>query len=658
MRKTRMKNFFKSAVACMLALMTFFVTACRKEKEDESIGVGSSLLSLDTLHGGTFEETDEYIIKDSTTDYAIIVSENASVKEEKAAAIIQTYTLEATGCVVPIYKDSALTWNENIKTISIGKTSLSEAANVSYDYDKQSASGFQIKTIGKSIFLVGGVRGVLYSAYELLWYWFHFDYYAAQCYSIDTNVTQLKLHNFNVTEIPDFEDRVSMLLASIREGHDPMLEDALRLTDDTVTGYVKSIHNTLNYVPWSEYGENGTIEQHPEWFMDKFWAEAGVPYQLCFSSSALEDDGFVPIVVERIKETVLSLNDPTKIISFVHEDHSFSCDCENCVALEQKYGTASAAYILVLNKIAKAIGEWSQETLGYTVKVAGMGYSCFHLPPVKWNANEGKYEPVDEKLKFEPNLCMIFAPLTANFGLSFDEPANKEFFDKLEGWAALSDNLLMWTYPSQYGNYFAFYDTFEAMQKNYQLFYKNNVNYVLPLGNWDDYNASGFFILKAYLESKLLWDCQANVDELIDRFFNNYFEEAATPMRKIFDSLMSRTEYMRATVSSSVTNLSKEMYLKMYPLSYVNTLMNSIDTAYACIDGLKVSQPNRYKKIYNRITSESLSFRYWQIYLHSSSYTDKQIIEMKANFFADCETVGIVKIGEGWKISDLQIEWG
>ncbi len=80
--------------------------------------------------------------------------------------------------------------------------------------------------------------------------------------------------------------------------------------------------------------------------------------------------------------------------------------------------------------------------------------------------------------------------------------------------------------------------------------------------------------------------------------------------------------------------------------------MSLIEQALQSIEPLKESNPEQYAKLHDRITIESIQFRYILIELYSSKYSATELLEMKQDFKADYNRLGFTPNNTLW------IKWG
>ncbi len=658
-----MKKFQKilSLILCgVLAGGTVLSASCGSKDGGKNKGENPNRTELTvegTVHGGKVVQTSDYIVKDGKTDYKVVVSDTATPEELKAYGVLVAFFYEATGINLQSVKDTEMEWSENSKIISIGETDFAKQANVSYEYQETDPDGFAIKTVGKSVFLLGEFHGIRYAAYELLKYWLNFEYYYEYCYSLDKDVTELKFYEMDVTEVPDIAYRSGYVLGISGTSTDVYFQHGIRITGTApMFGYGKKMHNSLLYVPYEEYGKD-----HPEWFMDKIDMQTSKPYQLCYSKG----DEYLDIAFEHLKEVVLA--SPTyDLFTFQIEDNGQWCECADCTAAEAKYGANSGVYVLFLNKLAKKMGEWVEaekidrnaDGKNDPLELIGMAYHETEASPTVYNEETGKYEATSDEMYFEPNLNMWYAPHNCEYMIAFDEEGNENEKKNLASWGMLSNKLYMWTYnQAAFAYYWMFYDNFGSMQRNYQLLVQHDTYSITDQGQWNNTTSTGFNTLRLYLASELMWNCQMDYAAATDNFFKNYFGPAAEPMRTIFDSLRSRYTILRKQKVISFQTV-KWTDPKIYPEGFVKTMLGYIDEAYKAIEPLKETDPSRYDQIYDHICLESILFRYLQITNSINNYSSLEQLAMKQSVKDDVTRLGITRYTEGGLVETLWTQWG
>lgn len=646
------KRIIATVCACVLA---FGAAACGTKDDNRKGGdaeVKYEDIQLDTIHGGKAEITGFKVVDGGRSDYVIVQPANATRNEVTAVSIFQNYFEKATGIALTAVSDAAVTFSEQSKIISIGDTTASDAAGVSFKHKDKTKKGFTIKTAGKSIFIKGGESGAIYGVYELLNRWFDYECFGEFAYYVKTGISELYLFDFDINEVPDIEYKNTQMAGFLKNANDPDVTLAMGYDkNDIITGPKSNMHNSFTYLPYEEYGE-----AHRDWYSENVGSK-GDPLQLCFSAVCESEEAF-NITLERMKSIVRSSGKQSPIISFIHQDNTYWCTCARCKAYNERYNSQNVPYIYFLNKLARALHEWAEEELGLDdIMVTGLAYHANEAAPTYYDEKTKSYVPVDDTVKFDENLCMWFAPHSSDYQLPFDDPKNKIDNEALQSWAAIASRLIMYTYPiAVYDQMIMFYDTFNSIQRNYQLMTKYKVIYLLEDGGGSAH-LTGFHDFKTYLASKLTWNSKLDMRVLTERFFAHYYGAASEPMKNMFDALRNRYTLLHRQ------GILNQKYLKyysseLYPAGFVKTLKGFIAQAYAAIEPLKTENIEEYTAIERRICLESLSSRYIDIYTYGSQFSEQALLAERKAFKTDCVRLRMTSYRNNSTIEALWALWG
>lgn len=652
------KRFLSCMLSAFLAFSVLLSSACKQSDKNDSEQQTQTNTEVQydlshTVHGGLVKATDKNIIKNGVNNgYTLVKSKNASGAESTAVALFREFFTRATGVNLPVLEvENGATWSQDMKIISFGKNAYQAQAEVNFDKKTLTNGGFIIKTVGNSVFCAGGTLGVKYSAYELLKYYFGFEYYAPECYDLQTGVSDLPFYEFDITERPDIE-YLSATGGILNNTTDPYYRDGLRVAGGIpLVGYNNHPwHNTFDYIPFEEYGES-----HRNWFAD---GQGNNPEQLCYSR---DPDGMVPIVVEKMKELLLR-NTSTDLVTFVQQDCGAFCQCDSCKALGVKYGSVdagkSAGLVLFLNKVAEKIDEWvkSEEDPcnGRNVRIVHMAYIDTVTPPIQKN-EDGSYSLIDG-LKCADNMVVIIAASGMKY-VPFEDPANKDLWDAITGWSQLCDEMMFWQYPVDYRNYLFFFDAYSAQQKNFKKMVESHAIWLYDQGQYNAPNHSGFELLRIYLSCELGYNCQIDYEQAINNYFNAYFGPAQTAMRKIFDGFRNRWAYLYSIgqAGTGSYDFSQEKY---FPYGTIMQFMNYLDEAYESIESVKTTDPELYDKYYDRILLESLALRFTVLDRYQDRMTKTEFLEMALEFKKDATYFGFERYAESRNLSTKYQAWG
>ena len=627
-----------TTLATMIALSTcsFFAIGCGDEDKTEATKIRG-------LHERTVTETDVDLVKDGESDYVIVTPANEKDDAvEFAVEELRQNFYEATGVDLDTQKDSEISYSDTAKILSIGETSFMQQAGVTLDKKEVGHDGYVVQTKGNSVFMVGGSGdGTLFAVYGWLKEQFGYEYYAIGEIAIEKNATNEKLLNVTLKEKPDFDYRVTSYgeawfdTTVARRSRFNQSGDLWIDFEGVVDGVKSNVayHTSFNIVSPDLY-----MAEHPEWY-------APDGKQLCLSR---DPENLAKVVVARITEALDKYPDKN-ILTFTQQDHNTWCDCDKCLESLNKYGTNSAVYILFMNRIAEEVTKWVEEHYpGREVLLAMFAYQQTEEAPVV--RENGKYVPVDEKLRLHDNVALFYCPIFAEYYYDFNAEQNVNVADTLDKWCVLANTIFTWTYGTNFQIYLAPHNTFSSMQNNYRFLYDRGNKYLFDQHQYNQISGTDWYKLKGYLTSNLQWKIDSNQDELINNFFTNYYKDASSVMKQLFDEENTWFAYLaekygyNGKVSYTESNFVVEEY---WPKGLLEGWLALIDEAYKKIEHYQKTDPILYEKLRDRITLESITFRYMQIKLYKLLYSDVDSQEMIKSFKTDCIALGITQYREG-----------
>ena len=591
-----------------------------------------------------YQKTDDLLIGNGATEYQIVVASDATATVYNAANELNTLIFEATGAVFGIKTDEEVVWSDNAKFISLGDTSIATAAGSARP--KVNARGYTIKRIGRSLFLRGTTDdGTAFSVYELLKRILNFECYSSDEYEI-AKTKNLYLPDIDIIDEPDIEFIATH--AGLLNGN---YSSRLKYRS---AGFMYPVggaqwHNSFDYFPVEEY-----YEDHPLWYADD-----GENLCLTAHGNKSEYDLLVATTIEKM-EKVITDNPTQTILTFTHQDVGTWCGCNACLANKTKYGTNAATKIMFMNDVVTEVEKWREATYPDrdNIRYVFFAYTATRVAPTK--EENGKIVPIDEKVRPHEKLGVMYAPIESDFFHAKSEPQNSAQYRDMQCWKALvGDNLFYWFYQAYFYDYFIPYSNFESMQGDFQAMKDCGAAWVYFQSKYDTRNASGFEVLKAYLEYKLAWDVNADVVKYTDEFFKFYFRDASEYMRAYYNGL--RLNFLNMSENLGVggwigTRVLSVDYFKLNTLLEWNNL---IEKSYAAIEDLKDSDPDLYKRVYDRIRLESLSVRYMLIQLYGTSlWTNAELHEQKLAFKKDCTELNVTSAREHVLIMSLWASWG
>ena len=607
------------------------------------------------LHKVNVTPSDRVFIENKKTEYKLVLADD-STAIVTASNFIFTHVREATGAELG-YAEEGATWSNTAKYIVLGDKQMYQDAGLTVPTDDIGSVGYYIKTAGDSVFImaknkegyqlasIAFLREVI--GYDMIWS-------DTVAYEKDGKT----LPNMDIVERPDYEVRV-VPNGGISKG----TKYGMGYTEDwgliTVGG--KNVHNTFSYLPPDQH-----LATHPEWYSDVLAPGNDLMYrQLCYTARG--DAESYELMQETILVTMMKevLADPDKtIISFTQQDVNGYCKCETCSAVEREYGAYSAAIIMFCNdleekldaeltRIAEETGEEKRE-----VKICFFAYHWSEAPPVVKN-EKGEYEPVNG-LRCNDNVAVFIASIETKYYYSFYDEENELYAENMRAWTALTDTILLWLYQANYGEYLYPYNTWSIQPENYRFGKTVGAYYMFCQGQENVSNYTGFMNLKGYIDAKMLFDVNANYDDVLDKYFKYYFMDAEKPMRQFFDEVQAYMTYLQTEYKNELTGYIRDPIAqsRFWPQRIIEHWLELFDEAYAAIEKYKTTDAALYEKLYEHILLESLFPRYVMCTLHTGSMSAETLKNMRQQFYVDATSLGVTRYKEYHDLSNLYVAWG
>ena len=671
----KMKRIFCMLLATVTAFTVF--ASCKDNEGSSSSSSPSGNTEI------TLEYTKYPLVSGGTSEYKIVTKDEVLYNEGLAQEELVDFFYEATGVTLETVSESEVQYSDEAKWIILGETQFTEKAGV--DFANIPQQGFTLKTVGSNLFVLGEDYGLLYGVYEFLHQAFGFEFYAADAIALTRGVKDMKMPKFNFSDAPDILWRQPNYGAI---SSDIKTKQRFRMMAPWITGQGNFVHNSFAEY-FGSYSKDNPV--HPE----KYYSDSKT--QLCYTAHGDAEalKAMQTIVVDRMKTLINNKYQNGEFIgsiSFTHEDNNDWCTCESCSKMIEAYGTAAATVINFINPVAERIREWLAEAWpGHEVNIAVFAYLKTEQAPVqlidgkyvparkltaeelatvvdgKFNGetvyqpkkNEENYYVIDESMYLEENVALFFAPLLANFHFDFNHTTNAGTMETIRKWHAISDKMYYWLYSTHFDNYLIWYDSFDSMQPLYQMVKAYKGVYLFDQGRYNAGALTAFDMLKCYLNAKLAWDVDADYGKLINDFFENYFQDAAVPMRKYFESFRSWSEYLKENTNIPGQVQTSTANKKYWPKQILVQWEGYIEEAYKAIAPLKNTDRALHDTLYERIEKEGIAIRYHLYDLHADTYKPDERMELRQKFKEDIVRLGFTKISEGGGLVDyLLSRWG
>jgi len=556
------------------------------------------------------------IVEDGLSDYVIVRGAQAIPAEITAAEKMQEFLEAVSGAVLPIVMDDTAA---QAKEIVVGDTNRYA---VDYSGLGLGLEGFVIKTAGGKIIIAGGKpRGTLYGVFD-----FFEKYVGCRWLSKDTKYIPQKAtvkvpEAIDELEIPAFEYRASTTVQNWfvpgKGGYDIDSALANRVNDNLF------IEHWFPALLEERYGGNSGVivfdhsgDRIMSEVIDGVWRPMSSPeYFAKYSHLFAKDIGGNPIggysnpcfshpeVLEIYVAHALGLlaqNPNLKCVSISLNDSGAVCQCADCkeaywqecsVPKDIISDSCSGSHFPFLNKVCQRLAE-----AGYPdVRVATLAYAITLQVP---------------KTPLHPNATIWFCPIGMCYAHKNGECTHEEtrttFDIDYKGWTEKCGHIAVFDYPLNYNQWGIPNPLWGNIQSYLQMYRDDGgVGLINCASNTDDI---GLYQMTGFLYARLLWDPDADMEELYRFFLPAYYGEGWQYVREYIR--ITSEELTGRTIGGVThhTNCLSGAQFQHGNLAMTNNQVKYIDKLWEAAKALSAGQP---QQLLNLRRAE-LSWRIWK----------------------------------------------
>jgi len=450
------------------------------------------------------------IAKNCSSDYRIVIGENASPSEKHSATELHTFLKEISGAEIPISTDEIpLSDNE----IIIGDNKHLRNLDIKIDWNKLGDEGFVIKTVNQHLVIAGGkLRGTIYGVYTFLQDYLGCRWFSSKVSHIPKK-DKIEIESIDDTQMPVLEYREPFYTDAFDgdwSARNKMNSTTSRLTKDHGGKIVYShfVHTFDSLLSPKEY-----FADHPEYFSEVKGKRVSEHTQLC-----LTNPDVLHISIEKVQQWIREAPE-ANIYSVSQNDWHNFCECEKCKAIDDSEESHSGTMLYFVNQIAEAIEK------DYPDKaIDTLAYQYTRKPP--------------KNIKPKKNVIVRLCSIECCFSHSLEEcEINASFKDDIEGWSKISDRLYIWDYVTDFSHYILPFPNLYVLKPNIQFFVNHGVKGIFEEGNYSGGGKGELAELRAYVMAKLLWNPNYDTDTAIDEFLEVYYGKASAPIREYINVL-------------------------------------------------------------------------------------------------------------------------
>ena len=338
---------------------------------------------------GSIAEAPGWLYREGSTEFKILIPQNASAAEKYAAEEL-TEIFKNAGVSIPTVTDAGMEADPNGKFIALGNTVYFKALGMTLKPREFKFDGFIIESLGSTYVIKGvGDTGTCFGAYGFAEYAMGWRYYHPQEQSV---AREAKNKEFHIKDIPTFYCRspYSYLVANYPD-------HAFRFRVNGQFSRREAKHGEGS--PWSSLHDQSLAlqildykkyrKEHPDWFylpakMEGVEGPNGYP-QICFSKGLLHDSegGFFDTFMKNLISYIQAEPEKPYVMLGI-SDNGHCCNCPQCQENIEKY-TRSGLNMLFVNKVADAVEAWRKENVpDREYFIITFAYQITFHAPVRW----------------------------------------------------------------------------------------------------------------------------------------------------------------------------------------------------------------------------------------------------------------------------------
>ncbi len=491
--------------------------------------------------------------RNGVADYAIAIPAQALPTERKAAAELARYLGEITGAEFPVVAETGLAAGAN--AVYVGQTDYARANGV--DFDTLAQEEWIIRTMpGGDLILTGGkLRGILYAVY---------DYLERQCgirwldetVEVVPSDPGLAVGEWALQRQPYFGNRwvydcldwfpVAGQFKERNKGFSYSQAD---------NGMARLIGGNRPHHTFYDYCSSWPKDQK-ELFTRNEAGDAVVPVsgdgpgQICMTSPEARERTLAQlrqfIAADRADAAAKGYPPPV-IYDISQNDNYQKCVCSGCRAIAEREGSYAAPLMDFINHTAREIRKEYPDIL-----IRTFAYQYSQQPPATMTA--------------EDNVIIHLALLGIEFGGDYytydtqrplNHPFNTAPRELIAAWARHTGHIARWDYWTLYPMHPEPYVRVDAIAPDLKFYRDNHVSYLFA--EYENPHWNSFFALTRYLGYKLMDDPDADAEDVIAMFLENYYGPAAATMRELLDYIQQRQDGYGQRVAG--VDVSRRTYL-------------------------------------------------------------------------------------------------
>ncbi len=448
-------------------------------------------------------------------EHVIVVPDDAAPVIRNAAQELSDHLSQVTGGTFEIVEEGKRPAGR--PGLYVGNCVASKDVFKDVSFSELGFDTTAIRFVGRDLFFDGqGTRGALYAVYVFLEDYVGVRWWT-QTESFIPKKPTLDVEAKDYLYTPKIRSRETFYTGALDGRFAPRLRangHFARISPEW-GGHMSIIgwcHTFYQFLPPGKY-----FDAHPEWYSEIGGVRSHNHRQLCLTNEEMRKE-FVKVCLERIGK-----NPSAGMISVSQNDWHGRCECKACLAVEAEEESQSGPLIRFVNAVAAEIGKEYPDFL-----IETLAYQYTRKAP--------------KKVRPAKNVVIRLCSIEMNFAQPLETgPANASFKKDIEDWSAISPNLYIWNYVTNFANYMLPQPNWRGLAPDIRFFVKHNAVGIFEQG--DAGSTLGDFVrARQWLVAHLLWNPDLDERALLKDFLDGYYGAAGPHLLAYIDFLCDCVE--------------------------------------------------------------------------------------------------------------------
>jgi hypothetical protein len=451
----------------------------------------------------------------SVRNWDIVVAADAIATDAYAAKEFQSLFKQASGVELPIRHEAATPTGH----VFIGLSPALQAHYPEFSVDDLGPEDLRILITDQAIILAGGPpRGTLYGVYSFLEDEMGIRFLTPDHTHVPSLTPATELQLSDRTYRPPFANYRNIGFSVSTQPVFGIRHRINAFWDDKTFGFGTPFasrhlligHSLYRQVSIDEYGES-----HPEYFA--LWdGKRSIHFHTHY---CLTNPELVPIITKALLGEIEHWHPKGRLNYAISQNDTIwqYCQCDNCQKLAKANDSNMAPLLLAVNAVADIVAEQYPDAI-----VGSLAYGFTRKPPTHMRAR--------------PNVAINLSNIEACQLHAYDDPAcptNVAYHKDLLGWQDKTDHRLAWLYGFNFNDELEPYPNLHALPPLIKKLAE--LNYEGLFVQAEDFAGAEMNFLRFYLFSRIAWNPQLDVDQVINEFLDLHYGPSAPFVRQYLE---------------------------------------------------------------------------------------------------------------------------